>query len=343
MTTAIPTSRTPCAARYASARPLASDAQTARTAAASASPPRTPSTLSARPAIETSAPSSHVALDRTASPHGERRPRAAQSCASSSARPRGSGGAQDLLPRLGGARESGAARGGAQERARLAPGGSSRIAGRTPRRGAPTASGTSNPWRTATPRRAALPPTARGSSPPRRCASASTGTSHEAMGAMVVGRRAQSTQLVRPPREGHARLSHEQHGLAAVLVDRDERRAERGGAVAEIVLRRLLGGVEVVRLGAPLDLTDDLIAVDAGRLGGDLDVLPRGLENDVIRELLGARREQRAHERDEKKAQPHRIIVPAAYFAWREACEFIGSGRGHDRATKGAPTTPVPG
>ena len=89
---------------------------------ASASPPRTPSTLSARPAIETSAPSSHVALDRTARPHGERAPTSRQSARSSSASPRGSGALQDLLPRLGGPRVPGAPGGGAQERARLAPG-----------------------------------------------------------------------------------------------------------------------------------------------------------------------------------------------------------------------------
>ena len=178
MTTAIPTSRTPCAARYASARPLAIDAQTCRTAAASSSPPRTPRTLSASPAIETSAPSSHVALDRTASPHGDRGPTSRQSARSSSASPRGSGACW-ICCRASAARAYPArpAR-RAKERARLAPRGELADArARTPPPGRTTASGTSNPCRTSHARRAALPPTTRGSSPPRRCASASSGTS----------------------------------------------------------------------------------------------------------------------------------------------------------------------
>ena len=94
-TSAMPTSRTPCAARYANARPLAIEAHTCRTASRSASAPRTPSTLSASPAIETSAPSSHVALERTARPQGERargraRARAAPRRALAGAGPRGS-------------------------------------------------------------------------------------------------------------------------------------------------------------------------------------------------------------------------------------------------------------
>ncbi len=121
-TSAMPTSRTPCAARYASARPLAIDAHTWRTASASASGPRTPSTLSASPAIETSAPSSHVALERTARPHGERSPSSRQTWRSSSSSPRGSGALEDLLARLGGAEVPGPARGRAQERPRLATG-----------------------------------------------------------------------------------------------------------------------------------------------------------------------------------------------------------------------------
>ena len=144
-TSAMPTSRTPCAARYASARPLAIDAHTCRTASRRASGPRTPRTLSARPAMDTRAPSSHVALDRTARPHGEGPPRSRHSSRSSSSSPRGSG-ASRICCRASAARRYPARPVAARRSARGSqPAGSSWMACANAEAGKTTASGTSNP------------------------------------------------------------------------------------------------------------------------------------------------------------------------------------------------------
>jgi hypothetical protein len=181
ITTAIPTSRTPCAARYASARPDAIDAHTARTASAIASPPRAPSRDSARPAIETRVPSSQVALERTARPQGESLFVLRQSCSSSSASPFGSG-ARSSCCRASAARVNPARPPAARRRTRGShPGGSSRSAIAKASSGRTQASGTAKSWRTSQASRAAFPPTARASSPPRRRASVSMGISHTVM------------------------------------------------------------------------------------------------------------------------------------------------------------------
>ena len=186
-TTAIATSRIPWAARYARARPEATDAHTARIASPSASSPKTPRRVSARPAIETIAPSSHVALERTAKPQGALPPSARHSSSSSTERPRGRG-ARSRISRASAARSKPLLPPAARRRDFGShPGGSSRSAAANASTGSTHASGTSNSCFRSHARCAPLPPMARGSSAPRFLARVARGTIQELMGGSTRG------------------------------------------------------------------------------------------------------------------------------------------------------------
>src|SRR5580658_7370805 len=89
--------------------------------------------------------------------------------------------------------------------------------------GKTTAAGTSNPCRTSQARRAAFPPTARGSSPPRRCASTSSGTTHAGMVRDSVATGASVDRLEGAAVHLHLDLVSQGHRFADAVVHRHER------------------------------------------------------------------------------------------------------------------------
>ena len=253
---------------------------------------------------------------------------------------------EDLLPRLGGAQVSGATRGRAEERPRLAAGRELADGLREGRRGQHDRVGHVEPVphepgqaRRLAADDARIVPAAALRERLERDEPAvvdRVGAMAGGMRAMVAPRGPSVDRLVRAPDQLDLRLVLERQRLADVLVDGDERRAERGRLVAEVVPRRVLRRSGSLAAATPVTWP---ISMNVLELGGSMANSTSSAAG-CSSTCSGSCSAHETHEtrKQEDHRTPHDVIVPNRVA--ESAIKLNHARRG--RARRGARCDPGP-